>query len=130
MREVAQIFEVPLIEDEYTPEEWNKIIQGRESDSERSKRCRLCIQYRLERTLKRAVSDNFNAITTSLSISPHKKFTVLMDIAKQITQDENIIFLLQDFKKKDGFKKSVEFCKEEGLYRQDYCGCKYSMRKN
>ena len=128
MREVAQIFDVPLVEDEYNPRKWREAVRGHENDPEGGERCGLCFHFRLTRAVNYAISEGFQAITTSLSISPHKKFTVLSEIGMALTRGKSVQFLPLNFKKQDGFRTSCEMSEEFGFYRQNYCGCVYSRR--
>lgn len=120
---------VPLIVDEYHPSEWLELVKGHEDDPEGGPRCSICIETRLRRTAEYAKNHGFELFTSTLSISPHKNFAMITLIGSQIAQKENIKFLAKNFKKGDGFKKSVLISKQHDLYRQDFCGCVFSARK-
>lgn len=113
----------------YDPENWLEAARGHEDDPEGGERCRLCIGFRLERVARHAVEIGFDTIETALSTSPHKKSAVIHELGESICQAHGLAYLGADFKKKDGFKRSVELSRQYGLYRQNYCGCVYSMRK-
>lgn len=95
---------------------------------EGGKRCSLCFEMRLEETAKRARTGNFDYFTTTLSISPHKDFDLIKAIGDEMAERYDVAFLPENFKKKDGFKRSIELSKQLGIYRQNFCGCMYSER--
>lgn len=119
----------PLIVDEYECEYWGKFINGYEYEPERGKRCYLCYKMRLEKTALLARKLGFDFFTTTLSISPHKSYEKIKEISTKLQNNIGITYLDVNLKKNDGYKKSVELSREFGFYRQDYCGCKYSIRK-
>jgi predicted adenine nucleotide alpha hydrolase (AANH) superfamily ATPase len=125
----ANMIKIPLIEDTYNPAEWFEMIKGFETASEGGDRCKLCIESRLRKTAQYAKAKGFDCFTSSLSISPHKDTELINKLGSQIAEELDINFLPKNFKKKDGFKKSILISKEHGLYRQNYCGCIYSVRK-
>jgi len=136
-RSIAKKFNLKLIEGEYTHKQWLESVKGYENEPERGERCLICYQDRLEQTAKLAQKKKFNYFSTTLTISPHKDAQAISRIGKEIarkyqvdpsTSAQDLRFLNQDFKKQDGFKKSVQLSKELGLYRQDYCGCEYSYK--
>ena len=110
----------------YDPERFYQIAKGYESVPEGGDRCFRCYELRLEEAARVARGNNFDYFTTTLSISPHKNSTKLNDIGEKMSQKYNIPYLYSDFKKKNGYKRSIELSKEHNLYRQDYCGCIYS----
>jgi predicted adenine nucleotide alpha hydrolase (AANH) superfamily ATPase len=123
---VAKEFNFPLQVGPYMPEEWLALTEALKDEPEGGKRCPVCYRLRLEKTydyMKECGADTF---TTTLTISPHKSAQVINDIGLEIGGRK---FLVRDFKKKDGFKRTVHLAKKWELYRQDYCGCTYSMRK-
>lgn len=120
---------IPLIVDDYDPEDWFARIKGYESCVEGGERCKICIESRLEKTAQYAKSHGFDGFTTTLTISPHKNTKMINEIGARLSEKYSIQFLVKNFKKKDGFKKSLELSKEHKLYRQNYCGCKFSMGK-
>ncbi|MFQ6104480.1 MAG: epoxyqueuosine reductase QueH [Candidatus Glassbacteria bacterium] len=117
---------IPLIDEEYEQEKWLELVAGHEQDPERGERCTICYRMRLEKTAKSARTLGFDIFATVLSISPHKDAKRINALGNEIADRVGIPFLTADFKKKDGYKRSVEISQKEGLYRQSYCGCIYS----
>lgn len=128
-RRVALESGAGLLEDDYDPEGWRRLTRKFRDDPERGRRCDVCYAIRLGRTAARAAREGFDAFTTVMTLSPHKKAAVLNRIGRQFGARCGVAFLESDFKKKDGFKKSVELSRARGLYRQDYCGCVYSREE-
>lgn len=121
--------QIKFIEGIYDNELYEEIIKGLENEKEGGSRCHLCYRMRLEKTAKLAKEKGFDYFTTTLSISPYKNSKVLNEIGEELGKEYEINYLYADFKKKDGYKKSIELSKKYNLYRQDYCGCKYSKRQ-
>lgn len=122
-RKVALDSGVGLIEDDYDPEGWTALTLKFKDEPEKGRRCDVCYAARLGRTAARAAGEGFDAFTTVMSLSPWKKAAVLNRMGRQFAARHRVAFLEADFKKKDGFKKSVDLSRAHGLYRQDYCGC-------
>lgn len=118
----------PLIVKEDSPEAWQQAVKGLENEPEGGKRCAVCFEMRLEKAAIYAKENGFDTFTTVLTISPHKNSRTIHDIGRKLGEKHGISFLAEDFKKQDGFKKSLELSKKYGFYRQNYCGCAYSMR--
>jgi predicted adenine nucleotide alpha hydrolase (AANH) superfamily ATPase len=127
-RKVAGVLGVPLIEDEYDPSRWLEVTRKFKDEPEKGRRCDVCYAFRLARTARAAADRSFDRFTTIMSLSPWKKAAVLNRIGRMLGRRYGVEFLESDFKKKDGFRKSVALSKELHLYRQDYCGCLYSRR--
>jgi predicted adenine nucleotide alpha hydrolase (AANH) superfamily ATPase len=127
-KEVAQTLNVRLFEEIYDDERWFKITQKFKDEPEKGRRCDVCYAMRLEKTAQKASELGFDMFATVMSLSPWKKADVLNRLGKMFARRYKINFLEANFKKKDGFRKSVELSKTHGLYRQNYCGCKYSMK--
>jgi predicted adenine nucleotide alpha hydrolase (AANH) superfamily ATPase len=125
-RGVARTAGVPLIEDDYDPEAWRTVTRKFKDEPEKGRRCDVCYATRLGRTAETAARRGFDAFATVMSLSPWKKAAVMNRIGRQFAARHGLAFLEADFKKKDGFKKSVDLSRAHGLYRQDYCGCLYS----
>jgi predicted adenine nucleotide alpha hydrolase (AANH) superfamily ATPase len=125
-RKVAKELNFPMEERPYTPEEWFDLTDALKEEPEGGKRCPVCYKLRLEKTYDYMMSCGADAFTTTLTISPHKSADVINGIGLEIGGPK---FLVRDFKKKDGFKRAVQLAKKWGLYRQDYCGCVYSIRQ-
>ena len=117
---------IKLVEDDYIPDEYYSAIKGQELLGEKSKRCYNCYALRLERTAKYALENAYDYFTTTLSISPYKVSSWINEIGASLESKYGVKYLYADFKKKNGYKRSLELSREYGLYRQDYCGCKYS----
>jgi epoxyqueuosine reductase len=119
---------IPFIEEKPNREDWFALTAGHEQDQEKGDRCTICYRMRLEKTAEYAKLHSFNVWGTDLSISPHKDAKRLNSIGKELEKMYGVTFLEADFKKWDGFKKAMAISRKESFYRQDYCGCKYSMR--
>lgn len=118
-----------VIPDSYDKDAWFEAVRGLENEPEGGARCAVCYRFRLQKTAESARRKGFDLFTTTLSVSPLKKADLINAIGKEIQDETGTAFLVADFKKKDGFKMSCRYSREEGLYRQDYCGCIYSQRK-
>jgi len=119
---------VDIIQETYVGAEFDEAVYGLEQENEGGARCRECFKLRLEKTACKAKELNYDYFTTTLTISPHKNAQVINEIGKEIAQQYGISYLFSDFKKREGYKRSIQLSEEYGLYRQDYCGCKYSKR--
>ena len=113
----------------YQYEEYEKQIDGYQQEREGGKRCYLCYYLRMEESMRYAKEHNFDYMTTTLSISPHKNAIWINEIGKELEEKYGVSYLYSDFKKKDGYKTSITLSKKYGLYRQDYCGCVYSRKE-
>ncbi len=121
--------QVKIVIAPFNSEAFFKISKGLENEKEKGKRCYLCYQLRLKETKEYAKIHHFDYFTTTLSISPYKNATWINEIGEQLSSDL-LIYLYADFKKQNGYKRSIELSKEYGLYRQDYCGCIYSLEEH
>lgn len=119
---------VDFIEGDYEPQDFYDIAKGLEQVPEGGERCFNCYKLRLEKTAKLAYDLNMDYFTTTLSISPYKNALKLNEIAEELSEIYSVKNLPSDFKKKEGYKRSVQLSKEYDLYRQDYCGCIFSKR--
>ena len=119
---------VNFIEGRYEPEKFYEMAKGLESEPERGARCVKCYRMRIEESAVIAKQGNFDYFTTTLSISPQKDSHVLNTIGKEISEIYDIPYLYSDFKKKGGYKRSIELSAQFHLYRQNFCGCIYSKR--
>ncbi|MBN2403059.1 MAG: epoxyqueuosine reductase QueH [Spirochaetes bacterium] len=111
---------------EYDAKSWTSVVKEHRFSGERSERCWLCYEVRLRRSFEYAAANSIDMVTTTLSISPHKDAARINILGKKLSMEFGIEFLEADFKKNDGFKKSLELSKAYGFYRQNYCGCIYS----
>ena len=123
---------VRLIRADYDEGEFEKAVRVAEnpelaSEAERGERCRRCYELRMKRAYEYARAHSFDWFTTTLSISPFKDADKINAIGAMLEASGGPRFLTSDFKKRNGFKRSLEISKEYGMYRQDYCGCKYSL---
>ena len=118
---------IELIETTYDSTPFYQTIKSLEHLGERSQRCYACYKLRMEESCKYAKKHNFDYFTTVLSISPYKNSDWINEIGKKLQEQYNINYLEADFKKKNGYQRSIELSKEYNLYRQDYCGCVYSQ---
>lgn len=128
IKELPTKNEIEFIEGIYDNDLYEQTISGLEEEKEGGPRCFLCYRMRLENTARLAKEKGFDYFTTTLSISPYKNSKVLNTIGEELGNKYDVKYLYADFKKKDGYKRSIELSKIYGLYRQDYCGCKYSKR--
>ena len=113
----------------YEPQEFYRIVEGLEKEPEGGLRCFRCYELRLQEAAKIAQAGKFDYFTTTLSISPLKNADKLNEIGEKLGREYRVAYLPSDFKKKNGYKRSVELSKEHDLYRQDYCGCVFSQRE-
>lgn len=118
--------EVKIIEGRYEPSEFFEISKGLEQAEEGGERCFKCYRLRLEEAAREAKKGGFDFFTTTLSISPHKNAQKLNEIGEELEKQYGVKYLYADFKKKEGYKRSIELSRIYGLYRQNYCGCGFS----
>lgn len=123
-------YDFKIIEGKYDNSIYDNAIKGLENLGEFSKRCYECFSFRLEEAAKFAKEKGFDFFSTTLSISPYKRSSWINEIGKVLENKYSIKFLYSDFKKKDGYKKSIILSKKFDLYRQEYCGCKWSKEGN
>lgn len=119
-------YPINLIEGEYNTKFFYDLVKGLEKCPEGGERCEKCYRFRLEKAAIVAKENGFDYFTTTLTISPHKNSQILNKIAQEVSEKIGIENLASDFKKRNGYKRSVELSSENGLYRQDYCGCVFS----
>ena len=121
--------EIKLNAVDYETKEFYEAIRGLEHMGEKSRRCYNCYKLRMTKSAKYAKENDFDYFTTTLSISPYKNANWINEIGKKLEEKIGIKYLYSDFKKKDGYKRSLELSKEYNLYRQEYCGCVYSKEE-
>ena len=126
MNSTAAAKKIEIIEGEYRPADFLEIAKGLEDCPEGGERCRKCFELRLRETARVAAERGFDLMTTTLTISPLKNAQVLNEVGQQAASEFGVEFLPSDFKKKNGYKRSIELSHMYGLYRQDYCGCAFS----
>jgi len=125
-KRLAKELGVSIIEGDYDNDAWRKAVRGLEDDPENGKRCAVCYEYRLNKTAEYAALHGFDAFTTTLTISPHKDADLINSIGTAVVKKHGVEFLSENFKKEDGYRKSIEHSHKHGLYRQKYCGCSFS----
>lgn len=120
---------ISFLDGPYEPERFYEMARGLEQVPEGGARCFKCYRLRLTETAEMARAGKYDYFTTTLSISPLKNAEKLNEIGGQLAKDYGVDYLYSDFKKRNGYKRSTELSREYGLYRQDYCGCVFSMRE-
>ena len=125
---IIKRFGVKVVEEKYDSSEFYDAIKGYEDCKEGGDRCTICYRLRLQKTLEYAQAHGFEYFASTLSISPYKDAKRLNEIGEEISKDSSVLYLVNDFKKKGGYLRSTVLSKEMDLYRQDYCGCIYSIR--
>ena len=126
VREMPLQSQANVIDGKYEPERFFDMAKGLEAMPEGGERCFGCYRIRMEEAAKTALEKGFDFFTTTLSISPHKNADKLNEIGQELEREYGVKYLYADFKKKDGYKRSIQLSREYGLYRQNYCGCVYS----
>lgn len=111
----------------YDPERYFDCVKGLENEPEGGARCTKCFELRLDYTAALAKQLDFPLLTTTLTISPHKNAPLINTIGEKTAEKYGITWLPGDFKKKNGYLRSIQLCKEYDIYRQNYCGCKFSI---
>jgi len=123
LEKLARIYGLDLVVDNYDHEAWKKAVAGLENEPEKGRRCAVCFRFNLMRAEAKAEELGIDEFTTTLTVSPHKTSQMIFDAASGMQR-----YVPYNFKKKDGFKRSLELSAKYGLYRQEYCGCEYSLR--
>ena len=118
--------DVRVVEGEYDPQRFYELVRGHEEDPEGGERCGICFEMRLRKTAEYARAIGAEYFTTTLSISPLKNAQRLNELGRAIAAEFGLNYLLSDFKKKDGYRRSCVLSERHGLYRQDFCGCVFS----
>ena len=121
-------YDITVIDGKYDNDKFEETIKGLEQEKEGGARCFKCYRLRLEESAKYAKEKGFDYFTTTLTISPYKNSSKLNEIGHDLEEEYGVKYLYSDFKKKNGYKRSIELSHEYNLYRQDYCGCVYSIR--
>lgn len=120
---------ITILDCDYDNSIYHEQVKGLEEERERGKRCTVCFRLRLEKTAKFAKENHYDYFGTTLTVSPYKDANLLNRIGKEFEEKYQIKYLYSDFKKKDGYKHSIELSNQYHLYRQNYCGCIYSKRE-
>ena len=121
-------FGCELIEGDYEPEVYYDFVKGLENEPEKGARCDKCFELRLRKSAQKAKELNINEFTTSMVISPHKNYEKLTSIGKTLASEYELEYFSLNFRKHDGFLKTNQISKSLGLYRQNYCGCKFAKQ--
>ena len=129
MHSTSDAQRIEIMEAPYDPENWFGAVAGLEHCPEGGDRCTVCFETRLRKTAQAAAEGHFDFFTTTLTISPLKDARRLNTIGQRMAEEYGVAWLPSDFKKKDGYKRSIELSREFGLYRQNYCGCVYSREQ-
>lgn len=124
--EMGDAYPIAILEGDYVPEQFFAMSRGYEKCQEGGERCFRCYEMRLRETALRAKEAGADYFTTTLTISPLKNASKINEIGQQLAEEIRVPFLPSDFKKKNGYKRSIELSREYDLYRQDYCGCIFS----
>lgn len=130
IKEMPLDHKVDIVVENYNNEEFNEAIIGYEKYKEGSQRCFKCYNLRMEKAARYAKDHKYDYFTTTLSISPYKNANKLNEIGESLEKRYKIKYLYADFKKKNGYKRSIELSEKYKLYRQDYCGCDYSKKES
>jgi len=120
---------VRLLDARYDPAPFDAAAQGLEAEPEGGARCTGCFDIRLRQSARKAAELGIGWFTTTLTVSPHKNAALLNSLGGEVAKQQGVQFLPCDFKKQDGYKRSIALSAQYGLYRQDYCGCAYSRRE-
>ena len=127
---IIEKYNLKYLDCDYDNDLFHKMSIGLETIPERGIRCHKCYNLRLEYTAKKALENNYEYFGTTLTVSPYKLSNVINEQGLELEKEYNIRFLVSDFKKNNGYKKSIELSKEYNLYRQNYCGCIYSKKRD
>ena len=122
--------DINILEEPYDSAPFFALAKGLEDLPERGERCQKCIEFRLRMAAAKAKELGSDYFTTTLTISPHKDCTFINECGGRISEETGVPYLYSDFKKHDGYKHSIQLSKEYNLYRQNYCGCVFSMRNS
>ena len=126
LKEYKSVRPIKFLDCDYENEEFSKFANNLAENHEGGKRCMLCFHLRLKKTAHTASVNNFDYFGTSLTVSPYKNAYAINNIGLALEKKQGVKYLVSDFKKQNGYKRSIILAKEYNLYRQDYCGCKYS----
>ena len=126
IRFIKNFDNVKFMDCDYDNDTYNDLIKGLENEPERGSRCTVCFELRLRNTAIKGMEKDFQYFGTTLTVSPYKNSYLINKIGLELENEYGIKWLISDFKKNDGYKKSILYSKEFNLYRQDYCGCIYS----
>ncbi len=121
--------DIKVLDCDYDNDKYHEVVKGYEKEPEKGSRCYICYKQRMEYTAKYAKDNGYDMFATTLTVSPYKVTKWINEIGFDLEKKYNIKYLPTDFKKQNGYKKSIELSKKYNLYRQDYCGCIYSKKE-
>ena len=124
------LYHIEMVDADYEPRLFLEAVKGLEKEPEGGARCKECFELRLSKTVAEALVQGADYVTTTLTISPLKNAALLNEIGEALCEEVSVKWLPSDFKKKDGYKRSIELSEEYGLYRQNYCGCAFSKAES
>lgn len=127
MKVLARAMGIRLVEGRYDVEEWRARVRGYEEEPEGGARCTVCHRLRLEETARQAKEGGYDCFASALTVGPKKSAEAINGVGAELSGEYGLWYIAEDFKKRDGFKRSLEMSRELGLYRQGYCGCMYSL---
>lgn len=127
LEKLAAYFSLELIAEDYDEGEFLSAVVGLEGEREGGARCPVCFKLRLDKTAERAKKEGLKAFCSTLTVSPHKNAAIINAIGEEIAAARNIAWIPSDFKKRDGYLRSCRMCREMDIYRQNYCGCRFSL---
>ena len=128
LNETDNELSITMLDSDYECEKFYEATRGYENEREGGARCALCFKLRLNETAKKAKELGFDVFGTTLTVSPHKNAELINSIGLGIEKEIGIKFLVSNFKKQNGYKRSIELSKENNIYRQSYCGCEFALR--
>jgi predicted adenine nucleotide alpha hydrolase (AANH) superfamily ATPase len=128
LNETDKSISISMIDCDYESEKFYESVKGFENEREGGARCAICFKLRLFETAKRAIEFGFDLFGTTLTVSPHKNAELINSIGLGIEKELGVKFLVSNFKKQNGYKRSVELAKENNIYRQNYCGCEFALK--
>ena len=128
-RRICEVFGVPLVECDYDPADFFSAVRGLENEPEGGARCEKCFELRLRHTARLAAEQGIPLLCTTLTISPHKNAPLINAVGERAAAEYGLEWLPCDFKKRGGYQRSIELCRQYDVYRQHYCGCVYSIEK-
>lgn len=132
LKKLSEKYKVKLIIEETSYDYWLNLVKGLENEPEKGQRCSVCFKERLSKAAIMALKEKCDYYTTTLTVSPHKSSKQIFEAAYNVLKNfdnSSLKFLEVDFKKQEGYKKTSKLADEYGFYRQQYCGCEYSVRK-
>lgn len=121
-------YKISFLDCDYDKESFYGAVKGLENEREGGSRCAVCFKLRLEKTARLAKENNFDLFGTTLTVSPHKNSNIINAIGVSLMSEYDIEYLESNFKKQNGYARSIELSKENNLYRQNYCGCEFALK--